>query len=54
MNDQIENNRPVLSKVEWIELVNPEFFRPGHLKKQSQFASGLNWRKLLLERVLWQ
>jgi len=24
-----------------------------NLKKQSQFADGQNWRKLLLERMLW-
>jgi len=26
----------------------------GKLKKQSQFAAGLNWRKLFSERKLWQ
>ena len=28
--------------------------KESNLKKQSQFAGGANWRKVLIERKLWQ
>jgi hypothetical protein len=36
------------------KMVNPEFLRPGHLKKQSQFAGCPNERKPFSKNGLWR